>query len=118
LKYGRLYFREVSGNGKDFGFSAGLGGVVAFSRVLFDREIIIIANTNNSNPFTGFVVMDLDINRANPDVKVAYSNIGTVQEGTVQITIATFYGDTITTAEAAILSVKLAPREVQILTPK
>jgi hypothetical protein len=56
--------------------------------------------------------MDLDINRAKPDVKVAYSNIGTVQEGTVQITIATFYGDTITTAEAAILSVKLAPREV------
>ena len=56
--------------------------------------------------------MDLDINRANPDVKVAYSNMGTVQEGMVQITNATFYGDTITTAEAAILSVKLAPREV------
>ncbi|HEY6975305.1 MAG TPA: alpha-amylase family glycosyl hydrolase, partial [Chitinophagaceae bacterium] len=118
LKYGRLYFREVSGNGKDFGFSTGVGGVVAFSRVLFDREIVIIANTNNTNPFNGFVILDLDINRAKPGMKVVYSNIGTTGEATVQIINATIYGDTITTAEAAILSVMLAPMEVQILTPK
>jgi glycosidase len=118
LKYGRLYFREVSGNGKDFGFSTGLGGVVAFSPILFDREIVVIANTNNSNSFEGFVILDLDINRAKPAVKVVYSNIVTVGEATVQITDVTIYGDTITSAESAILSVKLAPMEVQILTPK
>ena len=40
LCYGRLYFREISGNGTDFGHSSGVGGVIAFSRVLVDRESI------------------------------------------------------------------------------
>ena len=34
--------REVSGNGQDFGHSAGRGGVVAFSRILADREVTVV----------------------------------------------------------------------------
>jgi glycosidase len=32
LRYGRLYFRQLSGNGRDFGHSSGQGGVLAYSR--------------------------------------------------------------------------------------
>jgi glycosidase len=120
LQYGRLYFREVSGNKKDFGQSTGIGGILAFSRILYDSEILVVANTNTSVGFTGFVVMDVDINRVGPLMKVAYSNIGTVGSDRVQmIEGARFYdGDVITTSnETAAYFVKLAPMEIQILSP-
>jgi glycosidase len=55
LRYGRFYFREVSGDGQNFGHSAGKGGLIAFSRILGDREILFVANTNAGQPFKGFI---------------------------------------------------------------
>ena len=57
-RYGRLYFRELSANGTDFGHSSAVGGVVAFSRILVDREVLVVANTNASINFTGSVLRD------------------------------------------------------------
>jgi glycosidase len=120
LQYGRLYFREVSGNGHDFGRSGGVGGIISFSRILYDREVLIVANTSTTNSFLGFILMDIDINRSKPAMSVAYSNLGTTGTGYVQIiTAANFYsGPTLAgTADTAALYVSLAPMEVQILTP-
>jgi len=39
-----------------FGLSQGVGGVLAFSRVLFNREILVVANTSTSTSFPGFVL--------------------------------------------------------------
>jgi glycosidase len=121
LQYGRLYFREVSGNGSDFGPSQGIGGVLAFSRVLYDREILIVANTNTSLSFSGFAVMDIDINRSKPTLTVGYSNIGTGGSGTVQVIAgANFYegGALVGSGETAAFYVKLAPMEIQIIIPE
>jgi glycosidase len=52
LRYGRFYFREVSGSGSDFGHSFGAGGMVAFSRILVDREVLVVANTGTQG-FSG-----------------------------------------------------------------
>jgi len=119
LQYGRLYFREVSGNGQDFGQSYGVGGILAFARILYDREVLIVANTSTTNEFTGWAVMDVDINRAQPAMTVAYSNFNTSGSGVVQIIPnANFYdGSQVTSGQTAALYVKLAPMEVQILTP-
>jgi glycosidase len=120
LQYGRLYFREISGNGQDFGQSNGVGGILAFSRILYDREVLVAANTNTTAAFTGFILMDIDINRSKPSMNVAYSNMDTTGTGTVQlITAANFYdGATITgSGDTAALFVRLAPMEVQVLTP-
>jgi glycosidase len=120
LQYGRLYFREVSGNGQDFGQAYGVGSIIAFSRILYTTEMLVMANTSAINSFEGFVVMDADINRLSPNMQVAYSNIGTVDQGAVQIIPqANFYNmDTfLYTAQTAALYVKLAPMEVQILKP-
>jgi glycosidase len=124
LLYGRLYFRQVSGTGKDFGFSTGKGGVLAFSRVLCGVEILIVFNSNTTIPFYGFVAMDVDINRSTPTMNVSYSNMQTIGKGQVQIDQVTFYGDALnpygnqtTTGETAKLYVVLAPMEVQILVP-
>ena len=120
LKYGRLYFREVSTNKQDFGQSSGIGGILAFSRVLYDSEILIVANTNTTTQFTGFIVMDIDINRSKPAMKVSYSNIGTVGSDHVQMIQGAkfFNGNTVITAnETAVYFVILAPMEIQIIMP-
>ena len=62
LRYGRQYFRKCSGNGSDFGYSPFRGGVISFSRVLNDRELLIVANTNATETATVHVVIDKHLN--------------------------------------------------------
>jgi len=118
LSFGRLYFREVSGNGRDFGHPSGPGGLVAFSRILVDREVVIVANTG-SHPFAGSVIVDGDINAVPRQMRVVYSNLETNGAGTARrIQNAMFHaGGQVTTGTATALDVILAPREVQILAP-
>jgi glycosidase len=121
LRSGRLYFREVSGNGRDFGHSSGKGGIIAFSRILSDREITVVANCNTQQRFDGLVLQDPDLNRQPRNMTVAFSNLDTQGTGQVQlIPQARFFsGDALTgTAEAAALFVGLEPTEVQILFPQ
>ena len=93
LAYGRLYFREVSGNGVDFGHSFGQGGLVAFSRILSGREAVIIANTGGG-AFSGLVVIDRDLNPAGRDLRIAYSNHDTGGKALVTVLpAARFHSD-------------------------
>ena len=120
LRYGRFYFREISGDGQGFGLSRGQGGIVAFSRILVDREVVVVANTSSSQPFSGYVVVDLDLSREDRAMSVAYSNLGNVETRTVSlIPRATFYRDdgTTTSAATSALAIDLAPLEIQILVP-
>jgi len=120
LRYGRLYFRGVSGNGQDFGQSTGTGGLIAFSRILSNREVLVVANTSGSNSFNGSVLCDLDINRNGKTFKVAYSNKGTSGSGNTVIGPGTIYASNAApvSSQIASLPVLLAPWEVQILTPQ
>ena len=119
LSYGRLYFREVSGNGADFGYSSGSGGIVAFSRILVDREVLVIANTNANSGFSGSVIVDRDINATPRQMRVAFSNRGNTGTGTVQQIAAArfFHPDGVSTGAATALPIVLSRSEVQILTP-
>jgi glycosidase len=119
LRYGRLYFREVSGNGTDFGLSTGPHGVIAFSRILSDREVVVIANTNGSRGFTGSVLVDIDLSRLDRTMNIAYSNKGTAGTQTTSIAPGNLYspGQPPASMQVASLPVSLAPWEVQILTP-
>lgn len=117
LSYGRQYFREVSQNGTDFGHSVGVGGIVAFSRILADQEVVIIANTSTTQPFAGFVVVDPDLHRQPVPYRVIYSNMKTTGSGAPVIMPINFWADghLAATVEMGRLFVKLAPMEVQIL---
>ncbi len=119
LRYGRLYFREVSGNGQDFGFSQGRGGVLAFSRILTDREVIFVANTSFDTEFSGSVLADVDLSRRQRLLRVGYSNLG--RTGTVAAATQTanvHHPDgTVDTDLIASLSIVLQPMEVQVFVP-
>jgi glycosidase len=121
LRFGRLYFRQVSGNGRDFGYSSGAGGLVAFSRVVSDTEVLVVANTNTRTPFDGLVLQDFDLNRHPRRMSVAYSNLGLAGSATVRvISDARFFsGEQLTgTGDAAALPVGLAPKEIKVWVPK
>ena len=120
VRFGRLYFRQVSGNNQDFGYSSGCGGVVAFSRVLSDAEVLVIANTNTHERFVGVVLQDYDLNHNPREMQIAYSNLGTARSQTTrQILDARFFsgGEPTGTADVAVLPIDLAPMEVQIWVP-
>lgn len=118
LRYGRLYFREISVNGTDFGYSYGKGGLVAFSRILVDREIVVIANTGPQT-FTGSVVVDKDIHSTPRSMKVQYSNRGsTGVRNSRTISFAKFHrSGQIFTGHAAVVDVALQSSEIQIIVP-
>jgi glycosidase len=49
LRYGRQFFRPLSGDQVHFGISPFDGGVLAFSRILDNQEVPVVANTNVSH---------------------------------------------------------------------
>ena len=118
LRYGRLYFREVSGNRRDFGHSSGSGGLIAFSRILVEREVLTVANTGPAT-FAGAVVLDRDLNPAGRRMRVAYSNLSTSGTGTVRrIPDAQFHaGGDVSTGLCAFLDVIVQAGEVQVIVP-
>jgi glycosidase len=121
LRYGRLYFRPISGNLTDFGVSPFTSGVVAFSRILNDQEVVVIANTNVNSGFTGEVIVDAHINKDNSACTLLFSNrtsanppgnVRTRAGGSIRIQEPS--GD-LTTGPARTVPVNLGPMEIQIL---
>ena len=61
LRYGRQYFREVSGNGADFGYPIDGGCTLAYSRILDTTEILIALNLEVTSR-EDFVTVDARLN--------------------------------------------------------
>ena len=74
LRYGRFYMRPISGDGQNFGVSTFNNGVLAFSRILNDAEVVVIANTNKTAPVSVDVIVDDALNPVCKEMKVLYSN--------------------------------------------
>jgi glycosidase len=118
LRYGRLYFRPVAANGSDFGQSSGAGGVVAFSRILADGEVVLVANTNTTQRFEGAVLVDFDLSQRARQFNIAYSNAGTAGTATARVSPGRLFDNgNVVAAPIASLPVSLGPMEAQILAP-
>lgn len=78
LRFGRMYFREVSGNGRDFGLPWGQPCTLAFSRMLDDHEILIAYNTSTTERRSDFVIVDNSIHHSGDPMKFFYGQEGTV----------------------------------------
>jgi len=120
LRYGRQYFRPVSGNNADFGPSTVRGGLIAFSRVLNDREVVVVANTSTQAGFSGWVLVDARINDDDTRFDVVYSNLGTTGQGQPFGGEARIYARDGSASGAWIrrVPVVLAPMEIQVLAPQ
>jgi glycosidase len=74
LRYGRQYFRPLSGDGATFGHSLFNSGVIAFSRILAASEVVVVANTSTVQAFTGHVLVDANLTPPGTVLTVDYSN--------------------------------------------
>jgi glycosidase len=74
MRYGRQYFRPVSGDGIHFGMSTLQNGVLAFSRILDDQELVVLANSDTQSGWTGEVIVDRSLNRVGAQYGLLFSN--------------------------------------------
>jgi glycosidase len=120
LRYGRLYFRPISGDGVNFGASSFAPGVLAFSRILNNREVLVVANADNQRDFPGYVLVDLFINNDGEQYRVLNDSSASAP-GLVEtrsgLQIHEIDGR-VTTGPARMIRVNLRPMEVQILAKK
>ncbi len=63
LRYGRQYFREISGNGIDFGHPIDGNCTLAYSRILDTTEVLVAMNLQDA-PRADFVNIDFNLNAA------------------------------------------------------
>jgi glycosidase len=122
LRYGRFYFRPISGDGQHFGISSFPQGILAFSRILMDQEVVVAANSSPSDSRSFDVIVDITLNQPADQHRVRYSNKfapqapGAVEDkpaGSVSVQEANG-----TTGSGPLRSIRvtLAPLEVQILS--
>jgi len=120
LRYGRTYARPLSGDGVTFGISSTPHGVVAFSRILADEEVLIVANTHPAMSQNLDVVVDGSLNEAGTKMAVEYSNLDTPTPPEPlrvfdRVSVSEADG-THGTGPAMTCRVTLEPLEVQILS--
>jgi glycosidase len=121
LRYGRFYFRPVSGtDSTTFGISPYAPGVLAFSRILNDEEVVVVANTANDPAGIALkVIVDAQLNAPGASFGVLYSNISSAPPSpAVQLvsgaTVNEVDGST-SNGNVNAIAVTLGPLEIQIL---
>jgi glycosidase len=60
LRYGRQYFREISGNGIDFGYPIDHRGTLAYARILDTTEILVAMNLD-LEPKNNYITVDINL---------------------------------------------------------
>jgi glycosidase len=117
LRYGRLYFRPLSGDGIHFGASPFAPGVFAFSRILNNQEVVVVANANTQAGFDGRVLVDFFINNDGERFRILNAP-GEPAAGTVEtrsgLEIFEIDGG-VSSGPARMIPVSLQAMEVQIL---
>jgi glycosidase len=77
LRRGRQYLREISADGLSFGPPRRLDGpvrsIVAWSRILFDCEVLLAINTDPTLPITAWVTVDATLHAAGETLRCIYS---------------------------------------------
>jgi glycosidase len=119
LRYGRFYFRPLSGDGVNFGLSPVPHGVLAFSRILNDEEVVVVANASVDTRQSLDVIVDSSLNARGAAFRLLYSNQGSpTAPGRVQqktgVTVQEIDGS-IGRGPLSTIHVTLAPMEVQFL---
>jgi len=95
LKFGRMYMRSSSKDGKYFNLPSTPGSMLAFSRILYDDEMIVVYNSSTTDGGECYVEVDKELNRTGDSFKFCYGGKGKVhvlanEEGTkhfIKITV-------------------------------
>jgi len=121
LRYGRQYFRPISGDRANFAVSTSMPSVIAFSRILNDEEVVVIYNSFNGPLPLLYIIVDATLNPAGSAFQLLYSNNAKptasqpVQVVANNVTVAEVDGTT-GNGPVSVLPVQLGATEVQVLS--
>ena len=77
LRFGRMYYRQISGDGEHFGFPFGTTYTLAFSRLLYPQEVLVAYNVSGQ-PRTDRVIVDSTLHPAPSQMQFLYGKAGSV----------------------------------------
>jgi alpha-amylase len=77
LRFGRMYYRQISGDGVNFGLPFGTDYTLAFSRLLYGQEVLVAYNVS-SNPRNDYVIVDSTLSPAGSVKTYYYGGSGSV----------------------------------------
>ena len=77
LRFGRMYYREISGDGVNFGFPFGTAYTLAFSRVLAHQEVLVAYNVSDARR-QDRVVVDAELHPDPSTLTFLYGGSGTL----------------------------------------
>jgi alpha-amylase len=77
LRFGRMYYRQISGNDQNFGFPFGSAYTLAFSRILYPQEVLVAYNVSDQARHDAIVV-DSALHPEPATMSYLYGGVGTV----------------------------------------
>lgn len=77
LRFGRMYFRQISGDGVHFGFPFGSTYTLAFSRILYPNEVLVAYNVADEHR-QDRVIVDANLHNNSATMKFLYGGSGAV----------------------------------------
>ncbi len=78
LKFGRMYMRESSADGKTFGLPVTHDCMLSFSRILYDEEMLIVYNDSQTHEDEEYIVVDRHLNPEGSTFRFCYGDKGKV----------------------------------------
>jgi glycosidase len=78
LKFGRMYMRESSPDGKVFSLPVSHDCMLAFSRILYDEEMLIVYNDSLTSIDEEYIVIDRHLNPEGTAFRFCYGETGDV----------------------------------------
>ena len=78
LRFGRIYYREISGDHIHFGLPNGTAYTLAFSRLLYGQETLVAFNVSDQ-PRQDYVIVDASYHKAGEQLNFLYGDNGSVQ---------------------------------------
>jgi glycosidase len=77
LRFGRMYYRQISGDSQHFGFPFGSTYTLAFSRILYPQEVLVAYNVSGDTRHDG-VVVDAGLHPEPSSMTYLYGGTGSV----------------------------------------
>ena len=79
LKFGQMYFREISSDGYSFGLPNKHPCILAFSRILVEQEVLFAYNTSTEQEYHYYVMISNKLNHAGEKFKFLYGGEGEIE---------------------------------------
>jgi glycosidase len=77
LRFGRMYYRQISADGISFGFPTDKEYTLAFSRVVYGQEVLVAFNVSGSSR-SDCVLIDASYHEAGDQLQFLYGGSGTI----------------------------------------